>query len=220
MAFTMNRSLERSFPWERWPQAALLGAVLLLSGLAPIGLGSSPTLNGPDPLLAQPTGMQAHGMACTACHVPVPEGTDPERAAWWSPAESGVGFRMYVTTAGNKGALDGPSLLCLGCHDGVTAPDQYGGKMAGTFSMPGRAVLGTDLSNDHPIGIAYPPRSPVGELLDGYFYSPRGGLALTTVNGTSRVECTSCHDPHGTSYDKMLRETATGSAICFGCHDI
>jgi predicted CXXCH cytochrome family protein len=164
--------------------------------------------------------MQAHGMACTVCHVPSPEGGAIERAAWWSPQETGVDFEMYVTSAGNSGTLNGPSMLCLSCHDGVTAPDEYGGKTGASILPPGRATLGVDLSNDHPIGIAYPPRNGMGQPLDGYYLQPRGDVSLTVVDGTSRVECTSCHDPHGTSYDMMLRETVAGSAICFGCHDL
>jgi predicted CXXCH cytochrome family protein len=47
------------------------------------------------------------------------------------------------------------SRLCLSCHDGTVAVDSFGGAPSGggTISIPSEDNLGTDLSDDHPIGI-------------------------------------------------------------------
>lgn len=167
--------------------------------------------------------MQAHGMACVVCHVPQPDassGLASTGGARWNQDESNTSFKMYVTQGGVTGTLDGPSALCLSCHDGVTAPDDYGGGQGGTLSVSGANALGRNLSNDHPIGIQYPPVDQFGARRPGYHERPRGTVFLSTVNGQSRVECTSCHDPHGALGSKMLRVSSTGSSLCFCCHDM
>ena len=77
-----------------------------------------------------------HGLLCMKCHTPdsplSAKGSE-NKTVLWNYEESGVAFDMYVTMAENKGDLDGPSKLCLSCHDGVTAPDHFGGDSRGSF---------------------------------------------------------------------------------------
>ncbi len=158
---------------------------------------------------------------CLPCHVPhnaYPDEDADIKMVLWNHEETDGAFDMYVTLDGDQGTLDGTSKLCLSCHDGVTAIDNYGGN-DGYFNdikIPvGRpSNLGTDLTNDHPIGIAYPD----GEA----GYRPAGtlvGVKLVTVSSVERVECTSCHDPHNNGLGKFLRVPISGSALCLRCHD-
>ncbi|MBI5864872.1 MAG: cytochrome c3 family protein [Planctomycetes bacterium] len=157
---------------------------------------------------------------CLPCHVPhnaYPYNyTDPlQRRALWNHAETTQTFTMYTTTSGHTGTgPEGPSKMCLSCHDGVTAVDNYGGTTSGSHFITGSARVGTDLSNDHPIGIAYPTGDP------GY-NDPSGfqGVQLVTINGTQRVECTSCHEPHNNSMGNFLRRTLNESRLCLECHN-
>lgn len=80
---------------------------------------------------------------------------------------------------------------------------------------PPRRRCGTDLSNDHPIGVPY------RGLTAGTDYA--GG---TTTSGGFEVECASCHDPHGVPsggagsafIGTFLRIANAESALCLTCH--
>jgi predicted CXXCH cytochrome family protein len=109
--------------------------------------------------------------------------------------------------------------MCLSCHDGVTAIDSYGGT-AGTVVMTGSAALGTDLSDDHPIGIEYPTSST--EYNEPTTFAPGinggTGVKLVTINGLERVECTSCHHVHNNGLGNFLRVPIQESYLCLQCH--
>ncbi len=147
-------------------------------------------------------------------------------------------------TVGQPGAT---SKLCLSCHDGVNATGvdsngftgstkhdlvkPPGAGMPDTTSSPncerchtsiyyGRPAkwLGTDLSNDHPVGLTYPTPSD-----DPEFKTPPdvqngwGGGNIRLVGG--KIECVTCHNVHSTQYPPFLVKSNTGSAICVTCHD-
>jgi hypothetical protein len=128
-----------------------------------------------------------------------------------------------------SGAVDSNSRLCLSCHDGTVAVDSFGGG-AGTQQLTG-GLLGTDLSNDHPIGEAavWPSPNP------SYMVDPAlrvGMMPLRKLaDGRMAVGCTSCHEPHNRrNTTDMLwvkndgpattvdGRTVSGSALCMNCH--
>ena len=151
---------------------------------------------------------------CVPCHTPhnaYP--SNSMKRVLWNHQVTTQTFTMYTTMKGNTGTPDGSSLLCLSCHDGVTAMDNFGGNVGGSAVMTGSAVVGTDLSNDHPIGIEYPASDP------DFHPVPQNGLPLFNDGSKDRVECPTCHDPHGAGYGKFLRETTSGSSLCLSCHD-
>lgn len=159
---------------------------------------------------------------CLPCHTPHNARTDDrgESLVLWNHASTDQTFEMYATTAGHRGAQpEGVSKLCLSCHDGATAIDDFGGNddYFNNVTIPADRLsnLGVDLRDDHPIGVEYPPPD-----LTGYHdKSTFTGVKVVTVNGVDRVECTSCHDPHNDSLGKFLLQTMTGSALCLECHD-
>ncbi len=100
--------------------------------------------------------------------------------------------------------------------------------------------IGTDLRNDHPIGITFPapPGSPhpdwnmpAGVKGSSNYFDENGNGKMEkdeirTYDG--KVECASCHDPHGvpsaglgTVFNKtfLRKENANGSAVCLTCHN-
>ena len=137
----------------------------------------------------------------------------------------------------------GTSLACLSCHDGTLAvgagvnfaygwPGQnpalsyasYTGTWmdttTGQFKAGTPVLVGTDLTNDHPIAITY------RNDLDLGLKDPTGlvGVKLFPTNTQgSKVQCGSCHDPHnfGTAGNNspFLRATMVGSAMCLQCHN-
>lgn len=161
---------------------------------------------------------------CLPCHTPHNAQTDDNVAglALWNHAITEQTFEMYTTSAGHEaigGQPEGPSKLCLSCHDGATAVDSFGGNedfFNNVTIAPDRpSNIGVDLRDDHPIGIQYPPPD-----LTGYHdKSTFTGVKVVMINGVDRVECTSCHDPHDNSNGMFLRQTLDGSLLCLECHD-
>ncbi len=155
---------------------------------------------------------------CLPCHTPHNALLSGDENVLWNHAETGETFVMYKSTAGQP---EGPSKMCLSCHDGVTAIDNYGGNGGTGIVITGSAALGADLSNDHPIGIEYPTTLP-GEYNDPATFSPGvnsgPGVSLVDIGGVDRVECTSCHNVHNNGLGTFLRVPLQESYICLQCH--
>jgi len=155
---------------------------------------------------------------CLPCHTPHNALVSGEGNVLWNHAETAETFTMYSSSAGQP---EGTSKMCLSCHDGVTAVDNYGGTGGTGIVLTGGAALGSDLSNDHPIGIEYPTGSPAeyndpGTFAPGINGGP--GVRLVTINSLDRVECSSCHEPHNNGLGNFLRVPIQESYICLQCH--
>lgn len=101
--------------------------------------------------------------------------------------------------------------------------------------------LGTDLRNDHPVGVVFPAANP--DYNGGSVVQCGTSVRCFDTNGNGRpdskevrfydtgdgyeVECSSCHDPHGAPSGALggplvrqfLRLPNTGSALCLTCHN-
>ena len=86
------------------------------------------------------------------------------------------------------------------------------GNNMNTIYTGSTAIMGTDLSDDHPVGV------DITKDPDGIYDEPTitsAGLLLYD----NKVECASCHDAHGvTGYDSFLRIENANSAMCTACH--
>jgi mono/diheme cytochrome c family protein len=125
---------------------------------------------------------------------------------------------------------------CLACHASGAGPV---GTAAADFTA---AALGTDLRNDHPVGVAYPAifgagpdfKRPEGISGTTFFFDgnrdgviDNGEIRLYETGGVPKVECGSCHDPHGVPSGAagsvfkptFLRVSNAASALCLTCHD-
>ena len=111
--------------------------------------------------------------------------------------------------------LDGPSLLCLSCHDGVIASDVYTASHAtGLARQLGSSQFGIGGLTGHPIGIAYPIADPQYQPIASF---STGDDRIPLPDG--RVQCISCHDPHNTGrHPGMLVRSNRGSQLCLACH--
>ena len=162
----------------------------------------------------------ANGEICLPCHAPhnVPAGVN----VLWNHETTTATFTMYSNLVSGNPVASQPGFLskmCLSCHDGTTAVDSYGGQTGNQF-ITGDELIGTDLSNDHPIGVEYPVGDP------GYNPTTNFGqpgepklVPITLLNGNDGVECVSCHNPHDDSNGKFLRVTDAASALCLKCHN-
>ena len=123
-------------------------------------------------------------------------------------------------------------LGCRGCHSGA-------GGTAGVIPGFDAFELGKDLRNDHPVGVNYPATGtpnfnvPTNEKPNKakYFGTDstlsKDDIRLLYSGGNYKVECTSCHDPHGvplagtgsTFVGSFLRKDNAVSTLCLTCHD-
>jgi hypothetical protein len=134
---------------------------------------------------------------------------------------------------------------CLVCHQPAAFDangDQYALTGAPDFTA---AAIGTDLRNDHPVGVKFPAttgtgtdwKTPSGSLARGALVSlffdennnqrmNKGDIRLYDSGNGPVVECASCHDPHGVPSGAagskfnptFLRKTNQNSAVCLTCH--
>jgi len=146
---------------------------------------------------------------CLPCHAPhLPELEPPlldRQPAATQP------IRAYASLPVD---LNGASLLCLSCHDGVVASDVFTSSHSTRLaSQVGASHLGYGGLGGHPVGIKYPVGDPKYHLpaavtADGRIKLPDG-----------RVQCTSCHDPHNHGrHAGMLVKSDERSRLCLSCH--
>ena len=140
----------------------------------------------------------------------------------WTPGPGSTGgtHRVLSSSTGNES--------CLLCHQ-----SSFG---FGPFTV---LAIGTDLSDDHPVGVQLPDTATFD------FNAPSAttaGMKIYDTNSNGRadsnevrfyntgegyeVECASCHDPHGVPVGgsggplipSFLRVNNSGSALCLTCH--
>lgn len=152
---------------------------------------------------------------CVFCHTP--HNANPTRALW-NRELPGVTYRLYEssTLEARLNQPTGASRLCLSCHDGVLALGNL--RVGGPFALgplTGRAALGTDLSDDHPISFVY---DAALALKRGQLADPATLPRAVRLDNTGQLQCTSCHDPHEDRQPKFLRLDNRFGALCRSCH--
>ena len=213
---------------------------------------------------------------CVFCHTPHGGATDAP--LWNRAMATAGTYTPYTsttmdTTTGQPGGI---SLACLSCHDGTialdalrnapgsggfnTTPTTQGWTFNGLPGSPGDNTmpenagnrwitnLTQNLSDDHPISMAYPTatQDPKFNLTNGSSATARwfeetgntraddNEVKLYPTGGVFMVECASCHNPHGTTaalgtpaanlapngvdYATFLRKSNNASALCTTCH--
>ncbi|MCD4747962.1 MAG: cytochrome c3 family protein [Thermoanaerobaculales bacterium] len=177
------------------------------------------------------------GRVCAFCHTPhqpTGQATDP----LWNHTLAGANaYGVYDSDTMDAvdivdiNGLATVSNLCMSCHDGSVAVNSLynvpndtadggtsvvltdGGLVSGGV-LTGTALLGLDLTNDHPINFTYD-----GALVtaDGGLNDPTASPVLDLLFGGT-VQCASCHDPHDNSNTSFLVMDNVGSALCITCH--
>ena len=164
------------------------------------------------------------GEICIVCHIPHGAITGLTDAPLWNHKISVAVYTLYSSSTMNAvvGQPDGSSKLCLSCHDGTVALENFSGNVGGTHYTTGSFNLGTNLSNDHPISFTYDAALATA---DGGLYNPvtqNSGLGGTISHDLligNKMQCSSCHNVHGSAYSSLLVKDNTGSALCLTCHN-
>lgn len=178
---------------------------------------------------------------CIFCHTP--HGSSPAAPLWGRPAPQNMGSFLLRNGLGiaNAGIVNitlynsdnsasgdypnGASKLCLSCHDGMTAMGVLLGST--TINMDpigGDYAVTVELSTSHPVSFVY--TSAVQTYLGASSYNVPS-LTSGYLDGSSRVQCTSCHQPHqdtkGTGFGiypfwKGAGLAADYDPVCQACH--
>ena len=146
------KSESKNLTWAWLVAAALFFALGTQSATAAIGtiVASKHDFSASGPNATyKGTGTQV----CVYCHAPH---ASTALTPLWNHASTAATFTLYTSSTLNATTAQpgGVSKLCLSCHDGTVAVDSFGGA-TGTKLVTGSPLLGTDLSNDHPIGFTY-----------------------------------------------------------------
>jgi predicted CXXCH cytochrome family protein len=169
-------------------------------------------------------GWNTTGEICVVCHTPHNADVSVTDAPLWNHQITAATFTVYSSSTldATVGQPDASSKLCLSCHDGTVALDNFGGTTTGTNFIGGGALVGTDLSNDHPISFLY---DAALATTDGTLYDPTttssglGGTIDQDMLIGSKLQCASCHDVHnGSGVQPLLRKSNANSALCLTCH--
>lgn len=155
---------------------------------------------------------------------------------------SGKGSQAFLLSGGRT-APGGTSLLCLSCHDGITAINNYGNvsqpststNTTGATLMPAGYVIGMDgnLQNHHPIAFEFTAAmggidpgitDPTVAVFNGadtvqnHLYSYTDPVTLTSYS--NQMECGTCHSVHNTANtgERLLWRSDRASALCLTCH--
>lgn len=155
---------------------------------------------------------------CVFCHTP--HNALPQTALW-NKALSGATYTLYTSTTLKAQVTQptGSSRLCLSCHDGTLA--------MGTLRSPqnsvqptlgvltGKALIGTNLSADHPISFVYDSALAAtrGELVD-----PLSLTNTVKLDQNHELQCTSCHDAHEDRHPNFMRMDTRSGTLCLACH--
>ena len=187
------------------------------------------------------TGAGGSTEVCIFCHTPHGAQTSVGQAPLWN---NGLSASMntadiynsatmnYTVTEPQINATD--ARLCLSCHDGsvgvpVNQPNSGEMEISTTTLMSANAAIGTNLSNDHPIGMDLGANP---ELVDRSYYGSVAGLkTIAQITGASGFNenpfyngaantmwCSTCHDVHDSADAPFLRISNAGSAMCKACH--
>ncbi|MBI5663134.1 MAG: cytochrome C [Ignavibacterium album] len=163
---------------------------------------------------------------CQPCHTPHNADASLTDAPLWNHQTTTTTFTLYSSstlTTTTIGQPDGSSKLCLSCHDGTVALENFGGTTTGTHFISGEHNLGVTLANDHPISFIY---NTALATADGGLFDP--ATHTTSLGGTinndlligGKLQCASCHDVHNHyNNPSLLKISNNGSMLCLTCHN-
>ncbi len=173
----------------------------------------------------------AGGEICKPCHAPH---FALDVGLLWSHTLSEQSYTLYggsTSSPGGVDELDVYSRMCLSCHDGTIALNDFhnGGGTPVFISDGNRIGADGNLSDDHPIGVTaeYPIDGNTGYRAPQFYetgYYGFGGtdypeVPLFEFDGEQVVSCASCHTPHARAgVAKLLRKSNDGSDLCLTCH--
>ncbi|MFC1483461.1 cytochrome c3 family protein [Candidatus Neomarinimicrobiota bacterium] len=168
---------------------------------------------------------------CVFCHTP--HSAAIYNQLWNREAAGAPSYTLYTSSRLTAAGYPTPSQpgeksqLCMSCHDGTIALGSVynipGAGLAGTITMASDVTtmptdapgyIGTDLTDDHPVGYEYDPTSDP-DLITRAWPWP-GPVMLDPNNASGTVECYTCHNVHDNSNQPFLH--LPEADLCIECH--
>jgi predicted CXXCH cytochrome family protein len=205
--------------------AVVLAAGGLMAGGRARNVGS---VRGGAHDLSQRFPSAAQDDACAFCHTSHEAGAE---GALWNVALTSRSYSTYESPVSTwrAGQPDGSTKLCLSCHDGLVAPTVRRVKRGDGAAEPlqlaaPRQRIDNDLSNDHPVSIPYESGAALMRRSLLPANSTPSGLGGTLredlLDAQGKLQCTSCHEPHGTANRAFLVVPADDDQLCRACHHL
>lgn len=197
--------------------AAALPAGAAMPGVGLLGSKHDLSAKGPGPVRAE-----SETEVCVFCHTPHKA---LDEGPLWNHALSTAVYTPYGSSTAKAavGQPTGSSRLCLSCHDGTVALGRVASRrkdiaMANGVAdrLQGRANLGSDLSDDHPVSFTYDHSLTAAK---GELHSVETLDRRVRMDSEGRMQCTACHDPHNNQFGNFLTMDNRESALCTTCHD-
>ena len=167
---------------------------------------------------------------CGVCHATHNAKSEPSAPLWNHQSTAVAAYDIYSSpTFDSHGGLtitipSESSKLCLSCHDGTVALENFGDITTGTNYIPAESRIGSsgDMRKEHPISFQY---TDALATADGGLRPPtttNSGLGGTIDNDmlfNSKLECASCHDVHNKyNVSHLLKMSNINSQLCLTCH--
>lgn len=180
-----------------------------------------------------------NSLTCLSCHdgtISVDSIINMPGSGGYNPAQATGQQSAWLSTWRNaSGSTSGHMKLnatgCLACHSSGASEVGAGATDFTVFA------IGTDLKNDHPIGVEFGAAADLKPFdrsnariafwdSDGSTRPDSDEVRLYNSGEGFRVECASCHDPHGVPSGgagspiirSFLRKDNAESALCLSCH--
>jgi predicted CXXCH cytochrome family protein len=209
-----------------------LRSLLSISILLSLSLLSSGQITGTAHDFSSELWAPAQNRMCGVCHTTHNSIAIPSAPLWNHESTAVTVYSLYSSASfDNHGGLSisapgASSKLCLSCHDGTVALENFGGTTTGTtFISTGLigGASGGDISKDHPISFEY---TDALATLDGGLNAPTssnsglGGTITQDMLFNNKLECASCHDVHNKyGVTHLLKMLNTNSQLCLTCHN-
>lgn len=198
----------------------VVALLVVMTGMALAGIATTKhNLSSTGVNSANVNGVGDSSEICIYCHTP--HGGEEAVAPLWNRTGGTAAGDFLIYSSGtlsqSGGAPAGVSLACLSCHDGVTSLNNLingGSANSVAIDVNSAAFLGTDLRDDHPIGVLM-----IGNGDPGLFSAVVGTFVQLFGTLEDTVECASCHNVHDDTNNPFLRQSNAGSGLCLACHD-
>ncbi|MEK6528273.1 MAG: hypothetical protein AAB089_00550 [Nitrospirota bacterium] len=219
--------------------------VLLTAGISSVamanGLGAG-LKNSPHDFSGNSWNHRA-GEMCRVCHVPHDHGRAlaiqtgiADNGLLWNRDLSTVTYTLYssYSLTGTIGQPTGTAKMCLGCHDGTVALEDFDSNagappgiifLSGGYKVPNMAGSANNLKGTHPISVTY--AFPADSGLNDPSLSLGTSGTITSLLDGGKLQCSTCHDVHDTAGEAvagthLLRvknnDPANPSGLCVSCH--
>ncbi|NVO01266.1 MAG: cytochrome C [Bacteroidetes bacterium] len=169
------------------------------------------------------------GEICIVCHTPHGAITTVSNAPLWNhQVTATAAFTLYSGSTFNGASTitqpDASSKLCLSCHDGTVALQNFSGTTGAGTTISSFYNVGTNLANDHPISFDYNAALVAAD--GGGLKDPTTALGIGTQTiqnsmlFSNKMQCASCHDVHNSAgIAFLLLKSNAASALCLTCHN-